>query len=51
MAISGGLAHVQDMMAACVLGLASPADPKELVLGIVINKQWQKAASGFGFDK
>ena len=40
-----------DMIPACVLGLAYPVDPKELMLGIVINKQWQKAAGGFGFDK
>ena len=46
--VSDGLAHIQSMMPACALGLASLAAPEE---GAVINKQCQEPARGLGVDR
>ena len=49
--VSDGLAHIQNMMPACALGLASLTAPEELALGTVINKQCQEPARGLGVGK
>ena len=49
--VSDSLAHIQNMMPACALGLASLAAPEELVLGTVINKQCQETARDLGVGK
>lgn len=37
--------------ASWTLGTGFPTAPEELVLGIVINRQWQEAAGSVGLDK
>lgn len=51
-AVSDSLAHIQGQstVPGGSLGLASPAAPEELVLGVLTNKQWQEATRALQLD-